>query len=299
VSRVLVGLLGLCLTSALHLAAGSDTSLEEGQGDLNLTVRGHDLLFAEGATNGLLYMTTEVSNALYREFDPSHTSGRWREFDLDGEQQPVVRVTFGEANAFCTWLTAELSRHGVPCTVRIPSAQEWEAVASPDEGAFPWGRSILGLVGNVGDLSLRNLGVPASPFFNPTSRLVTSYDDGHVVSCDVTACWTNLARVSGLAGNVSEWTRDVEHFGEQDLPLQKIRGMNWRWGGMHDMYEVSAGGIVPAGVRSEFLGFRPVLELVGSRSDWGRPLEEKTGDRTGVEREGASIRGGVKRQKVP
>ena len=57
---------------------------------------------------------------------------------LESEQladHPVTEVSFGDAAAYCAWLSAEIGR-----AVRLPAGDEWEAAARGLEGRlWPWG----------------------------------------------------------------------------------------------------------------------------------------------------------------
>jgi len=58
----------------------------------------------------------EVTNGQYRRFRPDHHS----EY-LDGDDQPVLFVSWHDADAFCRWLSARAKRN-----VRLPTEAEWE-----------------------------------------------------------------------------------------------------------------------------------------------------------------------------
>ncbi len=55
--------------------------------------------------------------------------GYWRDRRWNGPNQPVIGVSFFEAEACCAWAGG-----------RLPSEQEWEAAArGPDGHVYPWG----------------------------------------------------------------------------------------------------------------------------------------------------------------
>jgi hypothetical protein len=72
----------------------------------------------------------EITNAQYRQFDPAHDSkiesrhgyqfGR-RGYDVNGDELPVVRVSWNRANDFCRWLS-----HQTGLKIDLPSEQQWE-----------------------------------------------------------------------------------------------------------------------------------------------------------------------------
>src|SRR5207253_10029625 len=77
-----------------------------------------------------------VTNAHLRDF--VEAAGRTAGAKLTGPQladHPATDVTFADAVALCAWPTAELGHR-----VRLPSGDEWEAVARGGDGRpWPWG----------------------------------------------------------------------------------------------------------------------------------------------------------------
>ncbi|MHC4620889.1 MAG: SUMF1/EgtB/PvdO family nonheme iron enzyme, partial [Planctomycetota bacterium] len=88
-------------------------------------------------TDAFYMATREVTNAQYKQFDPSH--------GLDNTS-PVTAVSWYDANAFCEWLSAQ---EGV--AYRLPTEAEWEYACragtttvfntgdTPTGGANAWG----------------------------------------------------------------------------------------------------------------------------------------------------------------
>jgi formylglycine-generating enzyme required for sulfatase activity len=121
---------------------------------------------------------TEFLNATGRT-PPRH----WGAHDTSGAQQPVVGVTWDDANAYAAWAGKQL-----------PTEAQWEFAARGRENRrYPWGAlEPRGTLANFGD----NLNMPS---------LVGMHDDG-----------ATPEGVHDLSGNVYEWTRDW--FGPHDVP---------------------------------------------------------------------------------
>ena len=141
--------------------------------------------------------TREVSNAQFRRFEAQHSSGLVGDQSLDVDTQPVVRVTWQQAAAYCNWLSdrerlprAYVERDGrlaaaVPLTTgyRLPTEAEWERAARYPTAQgplkYPWGPAlpVPPGAGNYADESARSL----------VSQVIEGYDDGHKASAPVAA----------------------------------------------------------------------------------------------------------------
>ncbi|MBK7204156.1 SUMF1/EgtB/PvdO family nonheme iron enzyme [Candidatus Amarolinea dominans] len=117
----------------------------------------------------------------------------WDDFRFNHDSQPVVGVSWYEANAYCAWLTEHLRGQGLISggqTVRLPTQAEWEQAARSTDGrAYPWGPTFA-LWANTQKSSLRQ------------TTPVWMYPDGQTQE----GVWD-------IAGNVWEWTSDVDRDG--------------------------------------------------------------------------------------
>ena len=66
---------------------------------------------------------TEVTNKQYRKFISGHQSKFYKEHSLNGNNQPVVRVSWHDAKAFGDWLT---NQNAGQYQFRLPTEAEWE-----------------------------------------------------------------------------------------------------------------------------------------------------------------------------
>ncbi len=77
----------------------------------------------------------EVTNTQYRMFKPSHDSGNYESNNLNGDTQPVVKVSWNDAVAFAEWLSQKTGK-----TFKLPTEAEWEyAARAGTQTARYWG----------------------------------------------------------------------------------------------------------------------------------------------------------------
>jgi formylglycine-generating enzyme required for sulfatase activity len=162
----------------------------------------------------------EVTNQQYRCFDPDHDSRYYAKRHvladdqgrpLDEPQQPVVRVSWQDATAFCRWVSDKTGR---PC--RLPTEVQWEYACR---------------AGSDTPLSFGGLDADFSPFANladqrfAAGKQITGgleqmmlegallsdirFDDGAVVTAPVGSYRPNVWGLHDLHGNAAEWTRST------------------------------------------------------------------------------------------
>src|SRR6185503_816420 len=172
----------------------------------------------------------EVTNAQFRRFQAAHSSGTFSNHDLNGDDQPVVRVTWEEAAEYCNWLSAQAglppvyaSRGGklaatlpVGPGFRLPTEAEWSRAARYPGGSslkYPWGASlpVAPRSGNYADESARSVA--------PT--VLQGYDDRYPVSSPVGTFPPNALGFLDLGGNVAEWVHDAYSIPPADAPLER------------------------------------------------------------------------------
>ncbi|MBL7115353.1 MAG: SUMF1/EgtB/PvdO family nonheme iron enzyme [Kiritimatiellae bacterium] len=161
----------------------------------------------------------EVTNELYREFDSKHDprvehgdflvfSEREMGYPLNKPEQPVCRVSYNEAEAFCEWLSKKAGRK-----FRLPTAAEWEYACRAGSTTDHWyGSSKVDFAAyaNLADQRFRHvdkfgwgLPVDAVPKWRPA---IESVNDTFRVSAPVGTFKANPWGLHDMHGNVAEWT---------------------------------------------------------------------------------------------
>jgi formylglycine-generating enzyme required for sulfatase activity len=159
----------------------------------------------------------EVSNEQFGRFDGSHESRfehrsswwfseeytGWR---LDRPRQPVVRVSWQEAMAFCAWLSKRAGEQ-----VTLPTEAQWEYACRAGSGSpLSYGDLDADFSGfaNLGDVNLRKLASegwrPKSPDLIPREA---RFNDGALVTAEIGSYQPNAWGLHDLHGNAAEWTR--------------------------------------------------------------------------------------------
>jgi formylglycine-generating enzyme required for sulfatase activity/predicted MPP superfamily phosphohydrolase/nucleotide-binding universal stress UspA family protein len=204
---------------------------------------------------------TPVTNQQYGEFlksekhsEPSH----WSDDRFNGDDQPVVGVSWDDAVAFCAWLSRKSGRR-----VELPTEAQWEfAARGPERRRYPWGD------GPGPDETRAWFNDTAGDTTHPVGRLPAGRGPfGHL----------------DLAGNVWEWCRDVwnddaykgregkvtlDPFVEDgDKERRPVRGGCWL-NQAQDLRAACRGG-VPAGDRLQYRGFRVCVAPASTRDPSG------------------------------
>ena len=114
--------------------------------------------------------TTEVTNAQYERFDPSHKNLRGKYGLSKEDDEAVIYVNYHEAKAFCDWLSEKEGK-----TYRLPTEAEWEYACRAGSYWNFWMDDGLHGVYHIRLAERRNLsGVlwlpPRVTLYNPSAR---------------------------------------------------------------------------------------------------------------------------------
>jgi len=183
----------------------------------------------------------ETANRQFRQFMPEHDSrtedrhgyqfGRLG-YDVNQPDQPVVRVSWDEAMAFCRWLS---EKSGLQVT--LPTEAEWEwACRAGSDRAFWFGEldADYSAFANLGDKTLAEFAADtaldnysaARPMVNPNRYddwipRDIRFRDGGLVTEAVGKYKPNPWGLHDMHGNAAEWTLGA------DSELKVVRGGSW------------------------------------------------------------------------
>ena len=135
---------------------------------------------------------TEITNAQYEAFDPTHQRGE-QGFST-GDDEAVIMVSWDDAMAYCRWLSEKTGKH-----YRLPTEEEWEyACRAGTTTAY-----------NTGDT------FPESQW-----KVQKNTRDKEHVSLQVAQFEPNAWGLYDMHGNVEEWCADA--YLDSDSPHSAI-----------------------------------------------------------------------------
>jgi formylglycine-generating enzyme required for sulfatase activity/serine/threonine protein kinase len=174
----------------------------------------------------------EVTNAQYRKWKSDYSSGDYKGISLNGNTQPVVRVSWEEAREFAAWLSGQ---NGGKYTFSLPSEAQWEyACRAGTKTARYWGDNPdqACQYANVGDQSCKAQ-------WSDWPILTHNCTDSFKVTAPVGSFRPNSFELYDMLGNVFEWCEDVyiaDVYSRSDRknpiytsggPYRVLRGGSW------------------------------------------------------------------------
>jgi len=187
----------------------------------------------------------EVTNQQYACFDPKHNSGletgevyQFGAYErgqrLSRPEQPVLRVSWHQALAFCDWLSNQTGMH-----FTLPSEAQWEYACRSGSASPLWYGTLdddFSRSANLSDATHHTVDYPHVPTAIPRWRPAdTRFDDGWRVSAPVGTFQANAWGLFDMHGNVAEWTRSTYRpyppsadNGQDDrIGRKTVRGGSW------------------------------------------------------------------------
>jgi formylglycine-generating enzyme required for sulfatase activity len=170
----------------------------------------------------------EVTNKEFRNFRANHDSGDYRGQSLNGDQQPVVSISYSDAQAYAEWLSQRTGER-----YRLPTEAEWEYAARAGSSyARYWSDDSRQACRYANGYDL------TSKRAHGFSWQHHDCDDGYAVTAPVASFAPNAWRLHDMLGNAWEWTCSAysntydgsEMRCEEDLQASNqavVRGGSW------------------------------------------------------------------------
>jgi formylglycine-generating enzyme required for sulfatase activity len=242
-----------------------------------------------GGAQEVLFSVWDTRVQDYAEFAKANpVDDAWTKMARDGvpvgreANDPVVGVTWDEAQAFCAWLTEKEAAQGrLPkgMKYRLPSDTEWSWAAgmTPEMGAtpaakngrnrveFPWGKGYPPTkpVGNYADEMFHEKFPKEASNLTQDHPWIVGYNDGYATTSPVGSYPANADGLYDMGGNVWQWCED---WFDATQRAHVLRGASW--GNALSAFLISSWRAhSPSSRRDECYGFRCVL---ASSSEAGR-----------------------------
>lgn len=213
---------------------------------------------------GFKIASHEVTNAMYRNYRADHHSVEYQGHDQNDPSQPVVWVSWNEANDYIAWLNQTL-RPAQP--YRLPTEAEWEyAARGGTTTSRYWGEDR----GEGEACDYANVSNPSSKREFDWSWDSFRCEDGHKVAAAVGQFTPNGYGLYDMLGNVWEWTSseyEGKYGGEKLRGSTQGRNSGQRvlrggsWGDAPWSLRAALRLIKAPGYRGSDLGFRIAQDL--------------------------------------
>ncbi len=129
------------------------------------------------------------------------TGSDWREPGFkQGENEPVVCVSWNDANEYAYWLSQQTNQH-----YRLPTEAEWEYAARAGS------KALYGFGADDRELCLHANLADQTVIKNHPDWYVADCDDGQLYTAAVATYRSNSFGLYDMHGNVWEWTQDCWH----------------------------------------------------------------------------------------
>lgn len=208
----------------------------------------------------------KVTNREYRRFRPDHHVPPYRGIDLDGDEQPVVNVSYNDALAFIAWLNALPAERDAGRIYRLPSEDEWEfAARGGDDRRFPWGDQWPPPEG------AGNFADEASGKYFAWEHMA-GYQDAFLGSSPVGKFLPNPYFLYDMGGDAYEWTASLYQPFSGGSPvaplparpygagLRVVRGSSWA-DELPKVLRTAFRNPMPPDTRIPFLGLRVAADI--------------------------------------
>lgn len=202
----------------------------------------------------------EITTQQYRQFKPGFKVQPQKEVSLDSDSQPVVNVSWDDANAFCGWLSTQTKYQ-----ISLPTEAEWEyACRAGTTARRYWGIDDLETdavaYANVADAS-------GAEKFGFVTISTFPGSDNYAASSPVGTFPPNPFGLCDMLGNAWEWCQDyyepyatndqVDPKGPASGKTHVFKGGSW--GDSPDKIRAAARSSSASNYTHNRLGFRVVI----------------------------------------